>query len=271
MIAILRRIIWGQLLSWRKQDRRAHLRSWMMNLEVEPDHLPTPAHSGSPPSPAESTALASSLSKRMTLHLVSTLNAAWWSCYTPRAWPSSYFLKWPFLPLFCLDKSPKISHSANHFPPIHQDTNNNSSKGDLKCVIWALNLPTHLHTIPLSSSNSYKRPCFYRRSTPVLMRILCCFSPQGYGFCNSFLLLCIAIFASLVEYQLLLLKIDCLDLPVVQGTLKSLLQHHSSKASIFSAFNLPYGPTLTSIHDYWKNHCIALIVCLWLYRSLLAK
>ena len=33
-------------------------------------------------------------------------------------------------------------------------------------------------------------------------------------------------------------KMDCLDLLVVQGTLKSLLQHHSSKASIFqhSAF-----------------------------------
>ena len=39
----------------------------------------------------------------------------------------------------------------------------------------------------------------------------------------------------------------------VQGTLKSLLQHHSSKASILwcSAF---YSPTLTSIHDDWKNH-----------------
>ena len=22
----------------------------------------------------------------------------------------------------------------------------------------------------------------------------------------------------------------------------------------FSAFSLPYGPTLTSVHDYWKNH-----------------
>ena len=33
-------------------------------------------------------------------------------------------------------------------------------------------------------------------------------------------------------------RIDCLDLPAVQGTLKSLLQHHSSKASILwcSAF-----------------------------------
>ena len=35
----------------------------------------------------------------------------------------------------------------------------------------------------------------------------------------------------------------------VQGTLKSLLQHHSS-----SAVSFLYGPTLTSIHDYWKNH-----------------
>ena len=54
----------------------------------------------------------------------------------------------------------------------------------------------------------------------------------------SFLLLYIAIFASLVESQLLFLKIDCFDLLVVQGTLKSLLQYHSSKASILrhSAF-----------------------------------
>ena len=46
---------------------------------------------------------------------------------------------------------------------------------------------------------------------------------------------------------------DWLDLLAVQGTLKSLLQDHSSKASILqhSAF---FSPTLTSIHDYWKNH-----------------
>ena len=43
-----------------------------------------------------------------------------------------------------------------------------------------------------------------------------------------------------------------LDLLAVQGTLKSLLQHHSSKASIFqcSAF---FMVQLTSIHDHWKN------------------
>ena len=48
-------------------------------------------------------------------------------------------------------------------------------------------------------------------------------------------------------------RMDWLDLLAVQGTLKSLLQHHSSKASILwhSAF---FSPILTSVHDYWKNH-----------------
>jgi len=44
-------------------------------------------------------------------------------------------------------------------------------------------------------------------------------------------------------------RIDWFNLLAVQGTLKSLLQHHSSKASIFL-----YSPTFTSIYDYWKNH-----------------
>ena len=34
----------------------------------------------------------------------------------------------------------------------------------------------------------------------------------------------------------------------------SLLQHHSSKASILQCSAFFYSPTLTSIHDYWKNH-----------------
>ena len=37
----------------------------------------------------------------------------------------------------------------------------------------------------------------------------------------------------------------------VQGTLKSLLRHHSSKAS--SVLSFLYSPTLTSIHDYWEK------------------
>ena len=50
-------------------------------------------------------------------------------------------------------------------------------------------------------------------------------------------------------------RMDWLDLLAVQGTLKSLLQHHSSKASILwcSAF---FIVQLISIHDYWKNHSL---------------
>ena len=60
------------------------------------------------------------------------------------------------------------------------------------------------------------------------------------------------------EYSgLIIFTIDWLDLPAIQGTLKSLLQHHSSKASIIwhSAFVIvqlsqPY------MNNYWKNHSL---------------
>ena len=52
-------------------------------------------------------------------------------------------------------------------------------------------------------------------------------------------------------------RMDWLDLLAVQWTLKSLLQHHSSKASVLlhSVFFIvqlshPY------MHDYWKNHSL---------------
>ena len=50
-------------------------------------------------------------------------------------------------------------------------------------------------------------------------------------------------------------RMDWLDLLAVLRTLKGLLQHHSSKASILQCSAL-YGPTLTFIHDYWKNHSL---------------
>ena len=53
------------------------------------------------------------------------------------------------------------------------------------------------------------------------------------------------------EYSgLISFRTDWFDVFAVQGTLKSLLQHHSPKASILGHSS----PTLTSIHDYWKNH-----------------
>ena len=54
------------------------------------------------------------------------------------------------------------------------------------------------------------------------------------------------------EYSgLISFRIYWLDLLAVQGTLKSLFQHHSSKSL---ELRLPYGPSVTSILDYWENH-----------------
>ena len=47
---------------------------------------------------------------------------------------------------------------------------------------------------------------------------------------------------------LLSFRMDWLDLFTVQGTLKNLLKSINSLV-----LSLLYGPTLTSIHDYWKN------------------
>ena len=74
------------------------------------------------------------------------------------------------------------------------------------------------------------------------------------------------------EYSgLISFRMEWLDLLAVQGTLKSLLHHHSSKASInknklikkiflksinYLVLSFLYSPTLTSIHDYWKNHSL---------------
>ena len=48
--------------------------------------------------------------------------------------------------------------------------------------------------------------------------------------------------------------IDWLDLLTVQGTLKSLLQHHSSKATILQGSAFFMVQLSQSIDDYWKNH-----------------
>ena len=50
-------------------------------------------------------------------------------------------------------------------------------------------------------------------------------------------------------------RMDWLDLLAVQGTLKSLLQHHNSSINS-SALSLLHSPTLTSIHHHWKNHSL---------------
>ena len=57
-----------------------------------------------------------------------------------------------------------------------------------------------------------------------------------------------------MNIQVVSFRIDWFDLPAVQGTLKE-----SSPAPWFESINslalsFLYGPSLTAMHDYWKNH-----------------
>ena len=55
------------------------------------------------------------------------------------------------------------------------------------------------------------------------------------------------------EYsELICIRIDRFDLLAVQGTFKSPTPQFKSINSLMLSFL--YGPALTSIHDYWKNH-----------------
>ena len=69
------------------------------------------------------------------------------------------------------------------------------------------------------------------------------------------------------EYSgLISLKIDWFDLLAVQGTFRSLLQHHSWKAINSLAFCLLYGPSLKTICDHWEGRPEP-----WLYGPLSAE
>ena len=57
------------------------------------------------------------------------------------------------------------------------------------------------------------------------------------------------------EYSgLISFRIHWLDLFAVQGTLPESFPTPWFKSINSSALSFLYGPTLTSIHDYWKNH-----------------
>ena len=76
--------------------------------------------------------------------------------------------------------------------------------------------------------------------------VLCIRWPKDWIFCFS-------ISPSGEYLGLISFRINWLDLLAVQGTLKSLLQHHSFKSINSLALSFLYSPTLTSSHDYWKN------------------
>ena len=53
--------------------------------------------------------------------------------------------------------------------------------------------------------------------------------------------------------MLISFRMDWLDLLAVQGTLKSLLRHHSLKASVLQCSDFMVQLSHL-VHDYWKNH-----------------
>ena len=56
-------------------------------------------------------------------------------------------------------------------------------------------------------------------------------------------------------FRLISFRTDCFDLLIIQRTLKSLLQHHSSKASTFQCSSVSLWSNF-HIHDYQKNHSL---------------
>src|SRR5574340_907099 len=51
-------------------------------------------------------------------------------------------------------------------------------------------------------------------------------------------------------------RMDWLDLLAVQGTLQESSPTSQFKSINSSALSLLHSPTLTSIHDHWKNHSL---------------
>ena len=83
---------------------------------------------------------------------------------------------------------------------------------------------------------------------------------------------------SSVYSVLISFKIDWLELLAVQRTLKSFSPAPQFGNFSSSAFSLFYGPTLTSIHDNWKNHsfdytdlCWQSNVSVWVCHSFSSK
>ena len=73
--------------------------------------------------------------------------------------------------------------------------------------------------------------------------------PKYWRFSFSFSISPCSEYSGLISF-----RTDWFDLLVIQGTLKSLFQCHTLKASILQCSSFFMVPTLTSIYDYWKNH-----------------
>ena len=103
-------------------------------------------------------------------------------------------------------------------------------------------LPSILHSIRVFSNDS----------------ALCVRWPEYWSFCFN-------ISPPNEHPELISFRMDWLDLLGVQGTLKSLESSPTPqfKSINSSALSFLYSPTLTSIHDYWKNYSFDYMDLCW--------
>ena len=78
---------------------------------------------------------------------------------------------------------------------------------------------------------------------------LCIMWPKYWGFSFN-------ISPSNEHPGLIFLRMNWFDLFPVQGTLKESSQTPQVKSTNSSVLSFLYSPTLTSIHDHWKNHSL---------------
>ena len=111
---------------------------------------------------------------------------------------------------------------------------------------------TSIESVRPSSHLSLGQPLLLLPPIPPSIRVfsnestLCMRWPKYWGFSFS-------IIPSKEIPGLISFRMGWLDLLAVQGTLKSLLQCKSINSS---ALSFLHSPTLTSIHDHWKNHSL---------------
>ena len=143
----------------------------------------------------------------------------------------------------------------------------------LSCVQHFVTPRTAAHQVSLSITNSQSllKLMFIELVMPSNHLILCCpllLPPSNFPSIRIFSnesALCIKwpnnwsfsfnISPSNEHPGLITFRMDWLDLLAVQGTLKS-LPTPQFKSINSSALSFLYGPTLTSIYNYWKSHSL---------------
>ena len=127
-------------------------------------------------------------------------------------------------------------------------------------------LPVH-HQLPEFTQTHVHWACdAIQPSHPLTSPFLPAFSPfQHQGFSNESALhirwpkyWCFSFNISLSSEHpgLISFRMDWLDLLAVQGTLKEFSSTPQFKSINSSALSFLHSPTLTSIHDHWKNHSL---------------